>query len=203
MKLFNNVIQDPMNIAYGIGLAIIIAGILLFVIIAVKGSNKITPFYYLTTIILTPLLAFQFSLMFRAIALKEEITNISNFINSYAQFLPLEENSSVIESINEVIEDFQTLTPGISTEIGPLTLGKIDQNNIGGSLIAPTKANLNKYISIRIIWTLLFSVIAVIIMIVFSNNSNTSKYRRENIRSERINSRRSYEGRRPNRRKRY
>lgn len=56
MKLFNNVIQDPMNIAYGIGLAIIIAGILLFVIITVKGNNKITPFCYLTTIILTPLL---------------------------------------------------------------------------------------------------------------------------------------------------
>lgn len=203
MKLFNNVIQDPMNIAYGIGLAIITAGVLLFVIIAVKGSNKITPFCYLTTIILTPLLAFQFSLMFRAIALKEEITNISNFINGYSQFLPLEENSSVIESINEVIEDFQTLTPGISTEIGSLTLGKIEQNDIGGSLIAPTKANLNKYISIRIIWALLFSIIAVIMMIIFSNNSNTSKYRRENIRSERINSRRSYEGRRPNRRKRY
>ena len=95
MKLFNNVIQDPMNIAYGIGLAIIIAGILLFVIIAVKGSNKITPFCYLTTIILTPLLAFQFSLMFRAIALKEEITNITKEgIN--------EAKRSVEESVNNL-----------------------------------------------------------------------------------------------------
>ena len=203
MELLDSAIHASVNIMYGIGLAVIIAAVLLFVVFALKGGNSISPFCYLLAIILTPLLSLQFSLMFGAISAKQGVNDLADTINGYAQLIVWTDNGySSMEDISDAIEEFQGFLPGLSADLGQLTLGKVDKNDIGGSLMGPSKSYLNKYILFRILWSIIFCAIAIVAMIVLSDGGGTSNYRRSHIRTERVSSRRSSDGRRPSRRTR-
>ena len=192
-----------MNIGFGIGLAIIIAAVLLIIVFAIRGEKSSSPLCYLPALILAVLLSFQFSLMFGAITAKKEIDNLSDTINSYIQLITIGDNaSSSMDEIVSIVENIQNLVPGLSGDMGELTLGKVDKSDIGGSLMAPSKSYLSKYILFRILWSLLFVVVATISMIMLPSYGGTSNYRKSHIRGERVSSRRSSDGRRPNRRTR-
>ena len=155
-----------MNIGLGIGLAIIIATVLLIVVFAIRGEKSNSPLCYLPALILAVLLSFQFSLMFGAITAKKEVDNISDTINGYIQLITIGDNaSSSMDEIGSIIENIQNLVPGLSGDMGQLTLGKVDKSDIGGSLMAPSKSYLSKYILFRILWSLLFVVAATISML--------------------------------------
>lgn len=192
-----------MNIGLGIGLAIIIATVLLIVVFAIRGEKSNSPLCYLPALILAVLLSFQFSLMFGAITAKKEVDNISDTINGYIQLITIGDNaSSSMDEIGSIIENIQNLVPGLSGDMGQLTLGKVDKSDIGGSLMAPSKSYLSKYILFRILWSLLLVVVATISMLMLPSYGGASNYRKSHIRGERVSSRRSLDGRRPNRRTR-
>ena len=192
-----------MNIGLGIGLAIIIATVLLIVVFAIRGEKSNSPLCYLPALILAVLLSFQFSLMFGAITAKKEVDNISDTINGYIQLITIGDNaSSSMDEIGSIIENIQNLVPGLSGDMGQLTLGKVDKSDIGGSLMAPSKSYLSKYILFRILWSLLLVVMATISMLMLPSYGGASNYRKSHIRGERVSSRRSLDGRRPNRRTR-
>jgi hypothetical protein len=113
-----------------------------------------------------------------------------------------ENASSTMDDIGSFVENIQNLVPGLSGDMGQLTLGKVDKSDIGGSLMAPSKSYLSKYILFRILWSLLFIVVASISMIMLPSYGGTSNYRKSHIRGERVSSRRSSDGRRPYRRTR-
>lgn len=203
MELLDSIIHSSMNIAFGIGLAIIIAAVLLIIVFTIKGKKSNSLFGYLHALILAVFLSFQFSLMFGAITAKKEVDNISDSINGYVRLISMRDNTSpTIDDIASIVEKLQNLVPDLSEDMGQLTLGKVDKNDIGGSLMAPAKSYLNKYIIFRILWSLLFVVVATISMIILSNYGDTSKYRKIHIRGEKISSRRSSDGRRLSRRSR-
>ena len=203
MELLDSIIHNSMNIGFGIGLAIIIAAVLLIIVFAIRGEKSSSPLCYLPALILAVLLSFQFSLMFGAITAKKEIDNLSDTINSYIQLITIGDNaSSSMDEIVSIVENIQNLVPGLSGDMGELTLGKVDKSDIGGSLMAPSKSYLSKYILFRILWSLLFVVVATISMIMLPSYGGTSNYRKSHIRGERVSSRRSSDGRRPNRRTR-
>ena len=203
MELLDSIIHGSMNIGFGIGLAIIIAAVLLIIVFAIRGEKSNSPLCYLPALILAVLLSFQFSLMFGAITAKKEIDNLSDTINSYIQLITIGDNtSSSMDEISSIIENIQNLVPGLSGDMGQLTLGKVDKSDIGGSLMAPSKSYLSKYILFRILWSLLFVVVATISMIILPSYGGTSNYRKSHIRGERVSSRRSSDGRRPSRRTR-
>ena len=203
MELLDSIIHGSMNIGFGIGLAIIIAAVLLIIVFAIRGEKSNSPLCYLPALILAVLLSFQFSLMFGAITAKKEIDNLSDTINSYIQLITIGDNtSSSMDEISSIIENIQNLVPGLSGDMGQLTLGKVDKSDIGGSLMAPSKSYLSKYILFRILWSLLFVVVATISMIILPSYGGASNYRKSHIRGERVSSRRSSDGRRPSRRTR-
>ena len=203
MELLDSIIHGSMNIGFGIGLAIIIAAVLLIIVFAIRGEKSNSPLCYLPALILAVLLSFQFSLMFGAITAKKEIDNLSDTLNSYIQLITIGDNtSSSMDEISSIIENIQNLVPGLSGDMGQLTLGKVDKSDIGGSLMAPSKSYLSKYILFRILWSLLFVVVATISMIILPSYGGTSNYRKSHIRGERVSSRRSSDGRRPSRRTR-
>lgn len=203
MELLDSIIHGSMNIGLGIGLAIIIAAVLLIVVFAIRGEKSNSPLCYLPALILVVLLSLQFSLMFGAITAKKEVDNISDTINGYIQLITMGDNaSSTMDDIGSFVENIQNLVPGLSGDMGQLTLGKVDKSDIGGSLMAPSKSYLSKYILFRILWSLLFIVVATISMIMLPSYGGTSNYRKSHIRGERVSSRRSSDGRRPNRRTR-
>ena len=203
MELLDDFIHNSFNIGYGIGLAIIISAFILIVVVVVRGEKSISPFCYLLALVLAVLLSLQFSFMFGAIKAKEEINNVSGSINGYAKLITSSDcGYSTTEDIGQLIEEFQKLIPGLSAEMGQLTLGRVDKSDIGGSLMAPAKSYLNKYILFRILWSLLFVVVATISMIMLPCYGGTSNYRKSHIRRERVSSRRSSDGRRPSRRTR-
>ena len=203
MELLDSIIHGSMNIGFGIGLAIIIAAVLLIIVFAIRGEKSNSPLCYLPALILAVLLSFQFSLMFGAITAKKEIDNLSDTINSYIQLITIGDNtSSSMDEISSIIENIQNLVPGLSGDMGQLTLGKVDKSDIGGSLMAPSKSYLSKYILFRILWSLLFVVVATISMIILPSYGGISNYRKSHIRGERVSSRRSSDGRRPSRRTR-
>ena len=203
MDLVDCLIRNSINVGYGIGLAIIIAAVLLIVVLAIRGEKTISPLCYLPALILAVLLSFQFSLMFGAITAKKEVDNLSDTINSYIQLITIGDNtSSSMDEISSIIENIQNLIPGLSGNMGQLILGKVNKSDIGGSLMAPSKSYLSKYILFRILWSLLFVVVATISMIMLPCYGGTSNYRKSHIRGERVSSRRSSDGRRPSRRTR-
>ena len=55
MKLLDGMIHSFVNIGYGIGIAVIISAILIVILLAITGGNRISPLSYLIAIILTPL----------------------------------------------------------------------------------------------------------------------------------------------------
>ena len=200
MELLDSIIHGSMNVGFGIGLAIIIAAVLLIIVFAIRGEKSNSPLCYLPALILAVLLSFQFSLMFGAITAKKEVDNLSDTINSYIQLITIGDNaSSSMDEIGSIIENIQNLVPGLSGDIGQLTLGKVDKSDIGESLMAPSKSYLSKYILFRILWSLLFVVVATISMIILPSYGGTSNYRKSHIRGERVSSRRSSDGRRPSR----
>lgn len=203
MELLDGMIHSFVNIGYGIGLAIIIAAILLFVVLAMKGGSQISPLSYLIAIILAPLLVLQFSLMFGAISAKGKIQETEDTINGYAQLLVWGDNGfDSMEDVYDMVNEFQGILPGLTSELGSLTLGEVDKNDIGGSLMRPAKSYINKYIFFRILWSFLFSVVAFLGMLFLSEGGGTSNYRRTSMHRERVPSRRSTSGHRPSRRTR-
>ena len=136
-------------------------------------------------------------------SLNNAVKDLADTINGYAQLIVWTDNGySSMEDISDAIEEFQGFLPGLSADLGQLTLGKVDKNDIGGSLMGPSKSYLNKYILFRILWSIIFCAIAIVAMIVLSDGGGTSNYRRSHIRTERVSSRRSSDGRRPSRRTR-
>ena len=203
MELLDGMIHSFVNIGYGIGLAIIIAAILLFVVLAIKGGSQISPLSYLIAIILTPLLVLQFSLMFGAISVKGQIQEAEDTINGYAQLLVWGDNGfDSMEDVYDMVNEFQGILPGLTSELGSLTLGQVDKNDIGGSLMRPAKSYINKYMFFRILWSFLFSVVAFLGMLFLSEGGSTSNYRRTSMHRERVPSRRNTSGHRPSRRTR-
>ena len=203
MELLDSIIHSSMNIGFGIGLAIIIAAVLLMVVFAIRGEKSHSPLCYLPALILAVLLSFQLSLIFGAISAKKEVDNISDTVNGYIQLITMGDNTpSTMDDIGSFVENIQNLVPNLSEDVGQLTLGKVDKSDIGGSLMAPSKSYLSKYILFRILWSLLFIVVATISMIMLPSYGGASNYRKSHIRGERVSSRRSSDGRRPNRRTR-
>ena len=190
-----------MNLGIGIGLAIIIVTGILILVFAIKGTKSISPFCYLFALILAVLLSLQFSLMFGAITTKKEIDNISDNINGCLQFLTSGDDASyTMDEIASLVENFQNSLPELLADIGQLTLCKVDKKDLGTSLMAQAKIYLNEYILFRILWSLLFVVVATISMIMLPNYGGVSNYRKSYIREERVSSRRNSDRRSPSRR---
>ncbi len=203
MRLLDEMIRSFENIGYGIGLSIIVAAVLLLVIYAIRKGNQISPFTFLIAVILIPLLSLQFSLMFGAISVQVKVNNVEKSINAYTQLLSSDDSvSEYMDDVYAFIDKFQSLVPAFSPEMGSLPLGQIDKNDVGGSLLAPAKSYLKKFISHKILWSVLFTVIAMVGMILLSDIGVSHRTRRSSVRGERVSSRRDSYGRRSGRRSR-
>ncbi len=51
-----------------------------------------------------------------------------------------------MEDVYDMVNEFQGILPGLTSELGSLTLGQVDKNDIGGSLMRQAKSYINKYI---------------------------------------------------------
>lgn len=201
MKLLDGMIHSFVNIGYGIGIAVIISAILLVILLAITGGNRISPLSYLIAIILTPLLVLQLSLLFGAISVKGQIQEAEETINAYAQLLVWSENGiDSMEDVYDILNEFQSIVPGLTSKLGTLTIGQVDKNDIGGSLMRPAKSYINKYIFFRVLWSLIFSLSAFVGMLLLSESTSTSNYRKTSMHKERVSSRRASSGHRPSRR---
>ena len=204
MDLLGVIIRNSVNVGYGIGLAIIVVAVLLLIVIAIKGGKSISPLSYLIAVILATALSFQFSYMFGAIATKQRINDVSDSLTGLSQLIPWsDECNSALEGIGEAVNEFKNLVPGLSAEVDQLDFGKFDLGKTKDSLVVQAKSYINKYIWHRVLWSLLFIVIAVIPMILLSGYGDTGGYRRSRERGERVVSRRQTEGRSPRRTRRY
>lgn len=203
MRLLDEMIRSFENIGYGIGLSVIIAAILLLIVYAIRKGDQISPFTFLIAVILIPLLSLQFSLMFGAISVQGKVNNVEKSINAYTQLFSSDDNvSEYMDEVYAFVEKFQTLVPAFSPEMGSLPLGQIDKNDVGGSLLAPAKSYLKKFINHKILWSVLFTVIAMAGMILLSDIGVSRVSRRSSVRGERVASRRDSYGRRSGRRSR-
>ena len=205
MKLLDGMIRSFENIGYGIGLAVIIAAILLFIVFAIKKGNQISPFTYLMAVILVPLLALQFSLMFGAMAVQKKINKVEESINVYSRLLDQNDDTSeYMDGIYDIIDRYQGVIPGLFSENGALTIGQINRNDVGGSLLAPAKSYVSKFLRNRILLSLLFIVVAMTGMILLADVGGSGGYHRTASRRGRgrVTSRRGSAGRRSGRRTR-
>lgn len=203
MRLLDEMIRSFENIGYGIGLSVIIAAILLLIVYAIRKGDQISPFTFLIAVILIPLLSLQFSLMFGAISVQGKVNNVEKSINAYTQLFSSDDNvSEYMDEVYAFVEKFQTLVPAFSPEMGSLPLGQIDKNDVGGSLLAPAKSYLKKFINHKILWSVLFTVIAMAGMILLSDIGVSRVSRRSSVRGERVASRRDSYSRRSGRRSR-
>lgn len=205
MKLLDGMIHSFENIGYGVGLAVVIAAILLFIVFAIRKGNQISPFSYVVAVILVPVLALQFSLMFGAISVQKKIKTVENSIDVYSQLLEQNDDTSeFMDGIYDIIDKYQSVIPGLFSENGTLEIGQIDRRDVGGSLLAPAKSYVSKYLRNRILLAILFTFVAMAGVILLADVGGPGSYHRTASRRgrERVPSRRESSSRRSARRTR-
>lgn len=186
VRLLDELIYSSVNIWYGVGLAIIISAILLSILYLIKSGKEISILSFLISIILIPLLSYHLSYMFGAIELKNNINEIELMLEGF----------SFIDNPNTIINDLKGIISGLTDD---LEAAYIEDNDFSESFVSYAKEYINNFILVRIFWSVLFTIIGTIAMILVSDYGVSKKSGYSSLRKERVVSRRVSESRRQRR----
>lgn len=161
MGIFSTFTSSITAILWGLLLAIIVTVAVFFLVRAwYSTSRRFSVISYLVGLILFIFLTFQFTGLVCAVKLKGVLSEISATINTNINNIDSTTNISR-EDINNILVKTIRSIPLASSIVSPEDVRSCNSKNLGEAVTNKINTDCNWFIVRRIVWTLLFVILAL------------------------------------------
>ena len=186
---------------WGILIALACTGLILFIIKAINQDSYFTPLSYIIALILCVILAYNCTIICSAISMKSDIGFVEGIITQIVQISIASYDSAADQEVtNEILQTVLRENPILYHSIGLSNFEGIKLSELPHLLANNFYDYLNSLIWEKVLWSLLFIVVGIVLTIVTLGRTGNSNRYRSRMGNSRVSSRTSR--RRPSSRKR-